>query len=310
MATLMSYDLKGQKLSFANWVSNIVPADTPFTSMTGKEAIKHTLFKWQTDVLAAPDAANAQEEGSVAAAATHLKTIERSNFTQILRKVVNVSDSANAVDTYGRPSELAYQMEKATKELKRDLETILLSDQTKVQVAAGTPGKTDCFQALVAPVNVADNATTAVVHKETAASGVITEAELFDLTFNLYMAGSEANIIMFHPKHASFFASLAETNVQGSNRMKMFEGLSDKYQKYVSNVVDPLGQAYQLIPNRFMPEGVVYFFNPKDWTQMVLRTPSRTKLDKTGSFERYMIEMELGLRHRNPYASGILKIKA
>ena len=92
--------------------------------------------------------------------------------------------------------------------------------------------------------------------------------------------------------------------------MKMFEGVSDKYQKYVSNIVDPLGQAYQLIPNRFMPENAVYFFNPKDWTQMVLRAPSRTKLDKTGSFERYMIEMELGLRHRNPYASGILKIKA
>lgn len=40
----------------------------------------------------------------------------------------------------------------------------------------------------------------------------------------------------------------------------------------------------------------------------VLRAPSRTKLAKDGSYEKWMLEMEVGLRHRNPYASGILKI--
>ena len=35
MTTLVSYDLKGKKLSFANWISNMSPSETPFTSMTG-----------------------------------------------------------------------------------------------------------------------------------------------------------------------------------------------------------------------------------------------------------------------------------
>ncbi|MGL5014217.1 MAG: SU10 major capsid protein, partial [Bacteroidales bacterium] len=46
-----SYDLKGNKLSFANWISNISPTETPFCSMTGKEAINQTKFQWQTDIL-------------------------------------------------------------------------------------------------------------------------------------------------------------------------------------------------------------------------------------------------------------------
>ena len=39
MATLVSYDLTGKQLSFANWISNLPPTDTPFVSMTGKESI-------------------------------------------------------------------------------------------------------------------------------------------------------------------------------------------------------------------------------------------------------------------------------
>lgn len=309
MATLHSYELQGKKLSFANWISNIVPTDTPFTSMTSKETIKNTLYSWQVDTLNTPDGANAQLEGSSVVDATHTPTVEKDGYTQILRKVVNVSDSAQATDNYGRESETAYQMEKAGKEIKRDLEVIFLSAQTKQVASNVAPGKTDGYQALIAPVGVADPATSAVVNKVTATTGVITEAELFDLTYNLYLAGSEANIIMFHPEQASFLASLAETPAAGASRFKMFDGLDDKYNKYVSTIVDPLGQEFKLIPNRFMPQGVFYFLNPKDWTQMVLRTPSQIKLDKKGSFEQYMIEMEVGLRHRNPYASGMLKIK-
>ena len=311
MATMNSYDLNGKKLSFANWISNIVPTDTPFLSMTGKEAIQNTLFQWQTDVLKAPDATNAQLEGeSITTFAAHQPTVEQKNYTQILRKLVNVSDSANQLDLYGRQKELAYQMEKAAKELKRDLETILLSNQTKVLGDAATPRKTDCFQALVAAIDTADTATGAIVHKKTGTANSLTEAQLFDLTYNLYLAGSQADIIMYHPERASFFASLMESNAAGMNRLKMFDGMDTKFNKFVSSIVDPLGCEYKLIPNRFMPKDMVYFFTPEDWTQMVLRAPERIKLDKKGSFEQWMIEMELGLRHRNPYASGVLELKA
>lgn len=312
MATMNSYDLNGKKLSFANWISNITPADTPFVSMTGKETIKNTVFQWQEDNLGVVDANNAQKEGeAITTMATHTATIERKNNTQILRKLVNVSDSANATDNYGRTKELQYQTEKASKELKRDLETILLGDQNSTEGNATTPRKTACFEKLVAAKDSQQPSTGAIVHHETTTPGVVTEAELFDLTMNLYLAGSEANIIMFHPEQASFFASMSEhPATAGGSRVTMFDGMDTKFNRYVSTIVDPLGQEYKLLPNRFMPPKSIYIFNPKDWTQMVLRSPQRIKLDKKGSYDQYLIEMEVGLRHRNQYASGILKIKA
>lgn len=308
--TLVSYDLNGKKLSFANWISNLSPTETPFVSMTGKEAINQTLFQWQTDTLETANANNAVVEGSAAEAPVRSSTTVLSNVTQILRKVVRVSDTANALANYGRGQELQYQMEKAGKEIKRDLEVALLRNGAKVDGSGTVARKTAGFKALVAAKDAADPDTGAIVHKETATAATITEAELFDLTYNLYLSGSNANIIMFHPKHASFFASLMETPAAGASRMKMFDGQDTKFNQYVSTVVDPLGQLFKLIPNRWMGEADVYFFTPSDWTQMVLRAPQRTKLAKDGSYEKWMVEMEVGLRHRNPYASGILTIKA
>ena len=112
MATLQTYDLKGLKLSFANWISNLSPTDTPFVSMTGKETVDEVKFSWQVDRLAKP-VVNAVKEGSSADEPSNTSTDELENYTQILRKVVKVTDTAKKVGLYGRQSELSYQMEKA-----------------------------------------------------------------------------------------------------------------------------------------------------------------------------------------------------
>lgn len=303
--TLVSYDLNGKKLSFANWISNLSPDETPFVSMTGKESIAQTLFQWQTDSLEAAVDSNAVVEGSVAEAPIRRTTITLNNVTQILRKVVKVSDTSQSLANYGRGNELKYQMEKAGKEIKRDLEVTFLSDQARDDGdATVTPRRTAAFQKLVADFEVADPDTGAVVHKAMAGE-TPTEAEIFDITYNLYISGSKSNIIMFHPKFASFFSSLMEVS-QSGNRVKMFDGEDTRYNKYVTEIVDPLGCTYKLIPNRWMPETAIYFLTASDWTQMVLRAPERTKLAKDGSYEKWMLEMEVGLRHRHPYASGIL----
>ena len=305
MATLQSYDLNGKKLSFANWISNLSPAETPFTSMTGKESIQNTLFQWQSDALN-PVSKNAIAEGETAVEGGLPKmTTVHNNVTQILRKVVKVSDTANALANYGRGKELQYQMEKAGTEIKRDLEHAFLTQIAKVDGSNGVARETSGFRGLVAAKAAADTDTGAVVHTETAGA-TLTEVDIFGLTYNLYLAGSNANIIMFHPKHASLFSALQEKG--DGSRQRIFEN-TPKFSVFVSTLVDPLGQEYKLMPNRWMPEDAIYFFTPSDWTQMVLRSPERTKLAKDGSYEKWMIEMEVGLRHRNPYASGVLEVK-
>lgn len=304
MATFTSYDISGKKLSFANWISNLSPQDTYFCSATGKESINQTLFQWQTDSLAAA-ASNAVIEGSAATDPTLAATTVLNNVTQILRKVVKVSDTSNVLANYGRGKELQYQMEKKGKEIKRDLEYSLLNNVAKVDGDAVTARETAGFEGLVAALGAADPDTGAVVHKSTGTVGTFTEDQLFDITYQLYIAGAQTDTIMFHPSHASFFASLQEKST--GERQRMFEN-TPKLSIYVSTVVDPLGQEFKLVPNRWMPTDKIFVFKASDWTQMVLRAPQRTKLAKDGSYEKWMIEMEVGLRHRNPYASGILAL--
>lgn len=311
---MFSYDLKGEKLSFADWVSNISPVETPFVSMTGKEAISQTTFQWQTDIIPAVKADNAEIEGSVPAFEDPASTKVEKNYTQIFRRSASVSDTANVVSYYGRQKEIGYQMEKAGSEIKRDMEVAFLNQGVGAAVANGTAGKTAGFLGLCGNKDAAAPDTGAVTYKETQTASIMTEKDLFDLTYNLYLANSKANVIMFHPKHAEFFTGLIEQSTVNAaingNRMKMFGAMDEAYNSEVDTIIDPLGQRFALVPNRFMPADYFYFFNPADWTQMVLRAPKKIQLAKQGSSEEWVIEAELGLRHRNPNASGILKIKA
>lgn len=306
MATLNSYELKGNKQSFANWISNLSPTETPFSSMTGKEAVSTTKFFWQTDRLAKAVKTNAVQEGSDAGDASMGATTVLDNVTQILRRGVKVSDTANTLANFGRGRELAYQMEKQSVALKRDLETILLSDQAKAAGSSSAARKTAGYQKLVAAKDAVDADTGAKVHFDTATKDVLALSDIRAMTTELYLADADATVIMFHPKHAAFWASLQTV---GSN-VKMFDGDSKTFSLFVNTYIDEFGRTYKLVPNRFMPVDALYFFNPRDFTQMVLRAPNKVELGKEGNYEEWMIEMEVGLRLRDPFAAGLLKIKA
>ena len=86
----------------------------------------NTSHQWQTDL--ADVAANAAVEGASISYGTLSATTKLTNNTQISTKAVQVSGTNDAVTSAGRNNELAYQVAKAAKELKRDMETALLSN--------------------------------------------------------------------------------------------------------------------------------------------------------------------------------------
>lgn len=354
MATtsMMTSSQNGKKLSFADWIAQISPEDTLFSSAIGKESIDQITFKWQTDVLD-PVAPNAQLEGSDAGDFTGVATFEIDNQTQIFRKVVRVSDTANNTANYGRGRELQYQMVKAGASLKRDIEAAMLGNGAKGTVSTGSAnavvgakmmggvrglvGETGTSTTAHGTVNQsghtgtkADIDTGAVVVKP-AALGTVTgtasatnplrisqtdnsafEKAIMDMSQELYKANSKANIIMAHPSMAEAFSEMLERGTGEANRVRYFEN-SKVLDLEVNQLVTPLGQKFKLVFNRFMPVSAdgshyVFFFNTADWDQMVYRAPAVTNLAKLGSAESKMIETEISLRHRHPYASAILNI--
>lgn len=126
--TTDSYDLIGIAEDVAEVIENISPTDTPAYTMAKKGKATNTLHQWQTDSLAAA-AANRAIEGDDSTFATATPTTMLSNYTQIVKKTVMVSGTADAVRKYGRKEEFAYQMAKKGKEMKRDIEFAITQNQ-------------------------------------------------------------------------------------------------------------------------------------------------------------------------------------
>ena len=90
-------------------------------SNAAKGTATNTLYEWQTDSLA--DAgANAQIEGDDYDGDARTATVRLNNRTQISAKSVTISGTDDAVDNAGMSTQMAYQLAKMGKELKRDME--------------------------------------------------------------------------------------------------------------------------------------------------------------------------------------------
>lgn len=105
--------------------------ESPIYSSAKKKKINTVTPEWQTQALAAP-AANALIEGDVLTANAGIPTVRAKNHAQILRKVVSVTGTNQAVSHYGYASEIANQKELKTKELKRDIEQAIVQNTASV----------------------------------------------------------------------------------------------------------------------------------------------------------------------------------
>jgi len=150
MATYQTYTSIGQREDLSDVIYSISPTDTPFMSSIGKGKATATNHEWQTDALASAVLTNAAVEGDTASDATIGVTTRVGNKTQISQKTVKISGTLEAVDKAGRKSEKSYQLAKASAEIKRDMETTLLSNQASTNGNSSTARKLGGLQTWLA----------------------------------------------------------------------------------------------------------------------------------------------------------------
>ena len=129
--TLTAHAAIGNREDLSDVIYNVDPTDTPFLSMCETEKAKAVLHEWQTQALASAVSTNAVLEGDDAVTDAVTVTVRLGNYMQISDKVARVANTQEAVDSAGRNDELDYQVMLKGKELKRDMETVLLSGQVK-----------------------------------------------------------------------------------------------------------------------------------------------------------------------------------
>lgn len=132
--TFDAYDAVGNREDLSDVIHNISPTLTPFQNNIGRGKATNIKHEWQVESLDDVDEDNAHIDGDDASGDAITPTTRVDNYCQIMRKVVIVSGRQNAANSAGRRNELAHQVAKKGKELKRDKEAILLKTKPKLSV--------------------------------------------------------------------------------------------------------------------------------------------------------------------------------
>jgi hypothetical protein len=300
--------------------------DTPFLSGCGRGTADNTLFEWQTDELKAA-AANMQKEGDDYASTAATEPRRLTNYTQISATQVQSSGTAEAVDFAGRKSTQAYQLAKRAKEMKRDMEFMLLMGTAKVAGSSGTARETAAYSTWIgtnltatSPVIAAStgaglaNAGSSTYPDGTTqattggANTAITLAMINTCIARIWDLGGSPDTILCK---SDVKQTISSSSVGGSVVADLYKdvGSSDKPATAV-NAIDVLVTdfgTFKVVPDRFLPDGNCDIIDFDLWSVDYLR-PFRTEtLAKSGDSVKQLLIAEYGLRAKNGSGSGQVK---
>ena len=303
------YDAVGAREDLSDVIYNISPTDTPIMSSIGKTKATGVYHEWQTDSLAASTTANALVEGADATAATLSPTSRIGNYTQIVGKTIQVSGTLEAVDKAGRKSEKAYQLAKASAEIKRDIETIITANQGQATGSSNSTARVMGSLLSYIKTNTSKNGTSVtgvdpttigVSTRTDGTTRTFTETILKDVISKVFVSGGTPSALFVSPalkQVVSSFAGLAAQRYQvpTSGQATILAG-ADLYQSDFG--------VLQIVPNRFMRTRDALVLDPEYAALAYLRPFQTNELAKAGDSDKTQILAELTLEVKNEAAHG------
>ena len=309
MATYQTYTAIGQREDLSDVIYNISPTDTPLLNTLARGKATAVYHEWQTDSLAAATTNNAAVEGADASDATMSPTTRLGNYCQIVQKTIKISGTLEAVDKAGRKSEKAYQLSKASAELKRDIETILTANQGRSAGDASTARQLGAMLSWIKTNTSKSSGTTAGVDPTTVGVSTrtdgtqraFTETILKDVIQKVYTSGGNPKILMvgpFQKQAVSAFAGIAAQRFMApADAPTTIIGAADVYMSDFGTI--------SVVPNRFMRTRDALVLDPEYAAVSYLRPFATNELAKAGDAEKTQILAELTLEMRNEAAHGI-----
>jgi hypothetical protein len=301
--TFDTYDSIGEREDLSDVIYNISPTDTPLLISASKTQATAVLHEWQTDSLAAAVTNNAVIEGDEATADAITATTRLSNSCQILDKVVTISGTQEAVDKAGRASEIAYQIAKKAKELKRDLESTLTSNNQEVTGGSGTARQMGALGSWIATNDVFGAGGASGSAGNTARTNgtqrAFTEAQLKSVIKSVWNSGGNPQIIMVGPFNKQKLSGFT------GNSTRFDAGADATLYTSVDVYASDFGQT-QVVPNRFSRDREASVLDMDMWGVAFLRDFSMHELAKTGDTEKRQLLVECTLESRNEAASGMI----
>ena len=301
-----TYDTTGIREDLVDVIYNVSPEDTPILSAIPRTTAKSTKHEWQLDSLATP-ATNAVIEGDEATVDAMSATTRAFNYCQISDKVIAVSGTQAAVDAAGRADEMAYQIAKKSKELKKDMEFDLIEPNVQAVGSATAARELGSIPTWLATNGDAGTSGTLSTGSGTDLPGsgtdrALTEAILKTVIKEVYVSGGDMDMLVCPP-------SVKQT-ISGFNANTTRFGPADKKTEFAA--IDVYSSDFgdlKIVPNRVMAttDAKDVFIIQRDMLATAyLRDFMIQDLSKTGDSDKKQLLCEYTLEVRNEAAHGII----
>lgn len=311
-----TYDVRTIREDLQDALVSISPTETPFMTAIGTKSASNTYVEWPVVALASPSTTNRVIEGEDSPGNDAPTNASRlGNYTQISDKVVEVSSTADAVNGAADAQTLAKQIAYKLKELKRDMESMLLDNvaanagaDATARVSAGLPAflRTNVSRGTGSPVGAngtlsgSTNGFPNAAATDAGTLRALDEAQLRTVIASCWTNGAEPSIIMV----GAGAKQKISTSFTGS--ATRYRDISDK--KIVAAVdlyVSDFGEL-QVVPNRWQRSRDVFILDPSYARIAYLQRTKQEALAKTGHSERRMISVEYTLQVDTEAAHGVI----
>jgi hypothetical protein len=307
MSTFTAHTAIGQREDLIDVIYDISPTETPILSTLARTKATAVYHEWQTDSLAAATSANAAVEGADATATTISPTTRLGNYCQIVQKTIQISNTLEAVNKAGRKSEKAYQLSKASQELKRDMETILTANQGQTAGNSTTARKLGAILSYLktnssAGTSGTDPTTIGVSTRSDGATRTFTEQLLKDVVAECFVSGGNPKLLVVNSglkqKVSSFAGIAAQRYMAPGDQPTTIIGAADVYMSDFGTL--------SVTPDRFMRTRDALLLDPEYAAVAYLRPFATNDLARTGDSEKTQLIAEFTLEMRNEAAHGIV----
>jgi len=307
--TVSTYDAIGNREDLINNIYNIAPTTTPFISGIDRGPANATNHEWQTQDLAAADVDNKQIEGNDATTTASTPSVRLGNQTQISDKVPRVTRTQRQIDSAGRGDEMDYQIMLKTKELKRDMEKVILANNAKVTGSTSVPRECagveswlatnfDGGVGAVAPTGDGTDVNTPGTNR------AFDEADLKTVLASCFDEGGEPNTIMVGSTIKQAMSGIVNGGTAGAAQ-RVVDGNAATVHTAIDIYVSDFG-SLAVIPNRFQVQTSMLVLDMSMWSLATLADFQETPLAKTGDSDRVQLLSEYTLEAKNEKSSGII----
>lgn len=315
--TTDSFDLQSLKESLDSVIWDLFPMDTYFQNHIDKVSVGQPQHQWIFDSLAAA-ANNKQIQGDTYSYATAVTASRVSNYTQIARKAIVVSETAEASNTVGG-SVMGREVMKRMKEYKRDVEFDLLGRQGSSAGATNSAAASGGVLAWIwgAGADIVGNAVlpagntagttpsyaSAVVTGQTdgtTAASAITYSDIESAAELAWIDGGEPDVILCsngQKKVVDAFTSRATRTADISKTEQL------TIQGAVNILVTSFG-TFKVVMSRYISRNNLVLLQMDKWALGQLRAPKVKDVAPTSDAKNKVIIGEYTLIARNPNSSA------